>query len=558
MPPSREELQAGLCATPHADGNPSLARVRRSPVWHTPAMRLAGHVIVEQLVECGADLAFCVPGESYLPVLDGLYAHRERVRLITARQETGAAMMAAAYGKLTGRPGICLVTRGPGATNASGGVHVARQDAAPMLLLVGQVPTGNRDRVAFQEVDIRAMFAPLAKAVFRVDDPDRAAEFVARAMVTAVSGEPGPVVLELPEDVLSAPTAAPVVPAVPPVVPAPAAADVDAFTGALLGAQRPLLVVGGTGWDRAATVAVRRFAEAARVPLATAVRHQDLVDPRSPVFVGTLGLGTTPGLSAAVAEADLLAFVGTRPDALTVDDFALLDIPVPRQRLLHVHPDPLALQRVHRAELAIVAGPTRFASALPVVDRSGDSPWLTRLRADYLRGPAPSVAAEFMKVLDERVPDPIVSSGAGAYTAWPQRHHRFTTFPSHLGTQSGSMGFGLPAAIAAQLVYPDRPAVAFAGDGCFLMTGQELSTAVRYGLTPLVVVVNNNAYGTIRDHQTRRFPGREYGTDLVNPDFAAFARSFGASGERVSTPDGFAAALDRVLGTPAVIEIEIS
>ncbi|GAB1515343.1 thiamine pyrophosphate-dependent enzyme [Actinophytocola sp. KF-1] len=520
-------------------------------------MRLAGHVIVEQLVECGADLAFCVPGESYLPVLDGLYAHRERVRLITARQETGAAMMAAAYGKLTGRPGICLVTRGPGATNASGGVHVARQDAAPMLLLVGQVPAGNRDRVAFQEVDVRAMFAPLAKAVFRVDDPDRAAEFVARAMVTAVSGEPGPVVLELPEDVLSASTDAPVVPAVPPVVPAPAPSDVDAFVSALTRAARPLLVVGGTGWTVEATRAVRRFAEGARIPLATAVRHQDLVDPASPVFVGTLGLGTTPGLSAAVAEADVVAFVGTRPDALTVDDFALLDVPVPAQKLLHVHPESAVLHRVHRADLAIVSGPTRFAAALPSVDGAG-SAWLERLRQDYLRGPAPSVAAEFMRVLDAAVPDPIVSSGAGAYTAWPQRHHRFTTFPSHLGTQSGSMGFGLPAAIAAQLVHPDRPAVAFAGDGCFLMTGQELATAVRYGLTPLVVVVNNNSYGTIRDHQRRRFPGREYGTDLVNPDFAAFARSFGAAGERVRTPEEFAAALDRVAGRAAVIEVEVS
>jgi acetolactate synthase-1/2/3 large subunit len=275
------------------------------------------------------------------------------------------------------------------------------------------------------------------------------------------------------------------------------------------------------------------------------------------VFAGTLGLGTTPGLAEAVAEADVLAFVGTRPDALTVDDFALLDVPVPTQRLLHVHPDPLVLHRVHRADLAIVAGPARFAAALPAVEGTA-SPWLTRLRDNYLRGPARSVAAEFMRVLDERVPDPVISSGAGAYTAWPQKHHRFTTFPSHLGTQSGSMGFGLPAAIAAQLAHPDRQAVAFAGDGCFLMTGQELSTAVRYGLAPLVVVVDNNAYGTIRDHQRRRFPGREYGTDLVNPDFAAYARSFGALGERVSTPDEFAAALDRVLGTAAVIQIEVS
>ena len=518
---------------------------------------LAGHVLVEQLLAYGAELAFCVPGESYLPVLDGLYDHRDRVRLVTARQETGAAMMATAYGKLTGRPGICLVTRGPGATNASGGVHVARQDAAPMVLLVGQVPTTNRDRTAFQEVDIRAMFAPLAKAVYRIDVPDRVPELVARAMVTAMSGEPGPVVLELPEDVLSASTEAPVVAAVPPVVPAPATDDVDAFVRTLLDAERPLLVVGGSGWTVDATVAVRGFAEAAGIPLATAVRHQDLVDHRSPVFVGTLGLNTTGGLAKAVADADVLAFVGTRPDALTVDDFQLLDVPAPAQTVLHVHPDPDVLQQVHRADLAIVAGPARFVAALPVASRA-PSPWLDRLRENYLRGPSPSVTAEFMRVLDERVPDPIISTGAGAYTAWPQKHHRFTTFPSQLGTQSGSMGFGLPAAIAAQFVHPDRQAVAFAGDGCFLMTGQELSTAVRYGLAPLVVVVNNGSYGTIRDHQTRRFPGREFGTDLVNPDFAAYARAFGARGERVRTPAEFAAALDRTLGAPGLIEIDVS
>jgi acetolactate synthase-1/2/3 large subunit len=520
-------------------------------------MRLAGHALVEQLLAYDVDLAFCVPGESYLPVLDGLYTHRERVRLVTARQETGAAMMAAAYGKLTGRPGICLVTRGPGATNASGGVHVARQDASPMVLLVGQVPTTNRERVAFQEVDIRAMFAPLAKAVHRIDDPDRVPELVARAMVTAVSGEPGPVVVELPENVLSTPTAAPVVPAVPAVVPAPASDDVREFVRVLSAAERPLLVVGGSGWTVDATVAVRRFAEAAGIPLATAARHQDLVDHRSPVFVGTLGLATTPELTRAVADADVLAFVGTRPDALTVDDFQLLDVPVPQQKLLHVHPDPGVPQQVYRADLTIVAGPSRFAAALPV-ESGTSSPWLSRLRENFLRGPGPSVAAEFMKVLNERVPDPIISTGAGAYTAWPQKHHRFTTYPSQLGTQSGSMGYGLPAAIAAQFVHPDRQAVAFAGDGCFLMTGQELSTAVRYGLAPLVVVVNNGSYGTIRDHQVRRFPGREHGTDLVNPDFAAYARAFGARGERVRTPAEFAAALDRTLGGAGLIEIEVS
>jgi len=528
-------------------------------------MRLGGHALVEQLSRYGVDLAFCVPGEIYLTVLDGLYAARDRIRLITARQEGGAAMMAAAYGKLTGRPGICLVTRGPGATNASGGVHVARQDASPMVLLVGQVPTGVRGRRAFQEVDHRAMFGPLAKAVFVADRVDRLPELVARAMQTAVSGEPGPVVLELPEDVLSATTSAPVVPAAPPVVPAPAPADVDSFLRAMRAAARPLLVVGGSGWTVASAADIQRFAEVARVPIATAVRNQDLVDNSSPAYVGTLGLNTTAGLADAVAEADLIALVGTRPDALTVDDFGLLEVPVPRQRLLHVHPDPDVLQQVYRADLAIVAGPAPFAAALAdaAVPASGAAPWLDRLRENYLRGPRPPESgvdpAPYLSALNDRVPaDAILSAGAGAYTAWPQRYRRFTSYPSQLGTQSGTMGYGLPAAIAAQLVHPDRVAVAFAGDGCFLMTGQELSTVTSYGLTPLVVVVNNAAYGTIRDHQTRRFPGRELGTDLVNPDFAAYARSFGVHGERVRSPDEFAAALDRTLGAAGLIEIDVS
>jgi acetolactate synthase-1/2/3 large subunit len=506
-------------------------------------MRLGGHAVVEQLLTEGVDLAFCVPGESYLPVLDGLYDAREKLRLITTRHESGASMMAAAYGKLTGRPGICLVTRGPGATNASGGVHVARQDASPMVLLVGQVPTSLRGLRAFQEVDYGAMFGPLAKAVLEAGHPDRLPELIARACRTAVSGEPGPVVVVLPEDVLSAITEAPCVPAAAATT---AAVDPTEFVARLTAARQPLLVVGGSGWSPLATVQVREFAESHGIPVATATRHQDLMDNTSFAYVGTLGLNTTPGLAELVSEVDVLVFVGTRPDALTVDDFALKLAP----RLLHVHPDPTVLQSVYQAELAIVAGPSAFAAALPR-GSAGRSAWLDRLRANYLRDPLPPPGvdpAPYMAELLSRVPaDAIFSTGAGAYTAWPQRYRRFTHYPSQLGTQSGTMGYGLPAAITARLVHPDRTAVAFAGDGCFLMTGQELATAVRYGLAPLVIVVNNSTYGTIEQHQTRRFPGREYGNSLVNPDFAAFARSFGAQAEQVRTPAEFAAALDRLL-----------
>lgn len=515
--------------------------------------------MVEQLLAHEVNLAFCVPGESYLPVLDGLYQARDRLRLITARQEGGAAMMAAAHGKLTGRPGVCFVTRGPGATNASGGVHAARQDASPMVLFVGQVPTTLRGRRAFQEVDHQAMFAPLAKAVHVVDHPDRLPEIVSRAMRTAVSGEPGPVVVELPEDVLSAPTAAAVVPPAPPVVPSPSEAEVQTFLRALTSADRPLLVVGGSGWTPVAAAGIQRFAEAGSFPVATAVRHQDLVDNNSPAYVGTLGLNTTPGLTDAVRDADLIAMVGTRPDALTVDDFALLAVPAPTQRLLHVHPDPNVLQQVYRAELAITSGPAPFTEALPATALTKPTAWQTTLRTNYEQAPTLPEAVPYLDVLNARLSqDAIISTGAGAYTAWPQRHRRFTSYPSQLGTQSGTMGYGLPAAITAQLVHPDRQAVAFAGDGCFLMTGQELSTAVRYDLHPLIIVVNNNSYGTIRNHQRQRFPDREYGTSLVNPNFASYARSFNANGEQVSDPEEFAEAVDRALTSRTASLIEIT
>lgn len=524
--------------------------------------RIGGHAVVDQLLAHGTDLAFCVPGESYLAVLDGLHDARDRLKLITARQEGGAALMAAAYGKLTGRPGVCLVTRGPGATNASIGVHVAHQDASPMVLLVGQVPTRHLGRRAFQEVDYQQMFGALAKDVIQITDADRVPELVARAFHTAVSGEPGPVVVALPEDVLTTETDAPVVDPAPPVRPGASAADAARFADALVRAERPLLVVGGSGWTAPAGEQVRAFAEAAGIPVASAVRHQDIVDNRSANYAGTLGLNTTPGLAAAAGEADVIAFLGTRPDALTVGDFGLLTVPQAAQRILHVHPDPDVLHHVYRADLAIAAGPAEFAAALPVPPAAERSAWTVRLRENYLRGleTAANTGTDpvpYMKALNDRLPaDAILTAGAGNYTGWAQRHHRFTAYPSQLAPQAGAMGYGLPAAVAAKLTCPDRAVVAFAGDGCLLMTGQELATAARYGLDLLVVVVNNSRYGTIRDHQDKRYPGRVSGTDLVNPDFVAYAQAFGATAARAHTPAEFAAALDQVLGQGlALIEI---
>jgi acetolactate synthase-1/2/3 large subunit len=513
------------------------------------------------LVACGVRIAFCVPGESYLAVLDGLYECRDHLRLITTRQEGGAAMMAAAYGRLTGTPGVCLVTRGPGATNASIGVHIAAQDALPMILLVGQVPTEQLGRRAFQEIDYRSMFASVAKAVIEATTPDRLPEAIARAYHLSIAGEPGPVVVVLPEDVLATPTAAPVVPVAEPGGNHPSPQSVLRFQRELVEAERPIVIVGGTGWTDEARRSMRDVAEAAGIPVATAFRQQDLFDNASSAYAGSLGLYGTPGLEAAVAEADVVALLGTRPDAVTCRNFTLFD--PQRQRLLHVHPDPGVINGIYPARLGIVSRPAEFVAALAAVTSrpaaGAPSAWLDRLRAAYLPIPDGNPrAAEYMAVLNALLPpDGIMTCGAGTYTEWLQRYRRYTAYPSQIGPQAGSMGYGLPAALAAKLVYPDREVVAFAGDGCLLMTGQELATAVQYRLGILVLVINNSSYGVIRNHQRARFPGRAIGTDLVNPDFARWARSFGAEGERVSSPEEFARAVGRPAsaGVPRLIEI---
>ncbi|MCQ9386756.1 thiamine pyrophosphate-dependent enzyme [Brevibacterium moorei] len=525
------------------------------------APRLAGHAVVEQLVEYGVDTAYAVPGESYLAVLDGMYEHADEIRLVTARQEGGASMMAAAYGRATGRPAACLVTRGPGATNASIGVHVASQDASPMLLLVGQVPEHNRERRAFQEIDYAAMFGTIAKEVVEIHDPNRVPEQMSRAIAATTAGEPGPVVVVLPEDMLMTETSAPVVRTAAVSRPIPAPADVERVIAALAAAERPVIVAGRNNWNETTRTALASFAEASQIPVATALRCQDVIDNRSAAYIGTLGLNTTPGLPAVVEQADLVIFLGSRPDAQTMGDFSLLTPPRPAATIVHVYSDGNALGRVYAADIALPVSPEEFLAALPArVEPAGDrAAWLT-LTADVRRNYQPlndddAVARDFMAVFNEVMPeDTIMTCGAGNYTAWAQRHRSFTTYPAQLATQSGSMGYGIPAGVAAAIQYPNRTVATFAGDGCFMMTGQELATAAGENADLLVVVVNNSRYGTIRAHQDREFPGRVSGTDLHNPDFAQLALAYGAQSTQVRTPEEFRTALNE-LGTASGLRL---
>ena len=526
--------------------------------------RHGGKLLVDQLVVQGVDTVFCVPGESYLPVLDGLVD--APIRLITCRHEGGAANMADAYGKLTGRPGICIVTRGPGATQASVGLHTAFQDSTPMILLVGQVASDQQDREAFQEIDYRRMFGQLAKWVAQIDRTDRIPEYIARAFATTCSGRPGPVVLALPEDVLDLETDTADSRPAQPVQPHPATEDLERLRLLLTTAERPLALIGGAGWTPRAATDMRAFLEANRLPAGAAFRRQDALDNDSPSYVGDVGIGINPRLAQRVRDADVLLVVGARLGEMTTSGYTLLEAPTPRQTLVHVHPGAEELGRVYRPELPILAGMEQFAAAVAnyrVEPRWEE--WTAAGRADYeewqVGGSMPGELdlRRCIARLQARLPDAIVTNGAGNFTVWVHRFWRYHAFPSQLAPTSGAMGYGVPAAVAAKLVSPDRPVVCFAGDGDFLMSGQELATAVRYDLPILILVVNNNMYGTIRMHQERRFPGRVSGTDLVNPDFSAYARSFGAHADVVLRTEEFEGALDRALAStgPALIELRI-
>jgi acetolactate synthase-1/2/3 large subunit len=530
--------------------------------------RSGGQVLVDQLVLHGADLAFGVPGESYLAVLDAL--HDAPLRLIVTRHEGGAANMAEAYGKLTGRPGVCMVTRGPGATHASNGVHTAFQDSTPMLLLIGQVARDTVGREGFQELDYRAMYGAIAKWATQVDDAARLPEIVGRAFAVATSGRPGPVVLALPEDMLServdVPDARPhrAVPAAP-------APDAMARLGELLAqARAPLAVVGEGGWTAQTGADIAAFAETQAVPVAASFRCQDYVDNASPAYAGHAALAMDPALAKRIREADLLLAIGGRLGEIPTAGYTLVRPGAPTQRLIHVHPDPDEIGAVYPTELGIVAGLEAFAAAARALDPAGADARAGLPEAahgEYERNlaetrelPGPLQMSAVMATLRERLPDDaILTNGAGNFSVWAHRYYEFHRYPTQLGPRSGSMGYGVPAAVGAKAVHPDRPVVCLAGDGDFLMTGQELATAVQEELAVVVLVVNNAMYGTIRMHQERHYPGRVVGTDLRNPDFVAYARAFGAHGALVERSEDFPAALDEALecGRPAVIELRV-
>jgi acetolactate synthase I/II/III large subunit len=526
--------------------------------------RKGGKLLADQLAVHGTDVVFCVPGESYLELLDGLY--ESSIRLITCRHEASAANMAEAFGKLTGRPGVCMVTRGPGATQAAVGVHTAFQDSTPLILLVGQVASSQEEREAFQEVDYRRMFGPLSKWVAQIDRVDRIPELMARAYTTACAGRPGPVVLALPEDVLEASSDVEDAPPFHVIQPSPAREDIERLAELLASAERPFAIVGGGGWTRRAADDLRPFLEGSSLPTGAAFRRQDALDNDSPVYAGDVGIGINPALAARVRGADVLLVVGPRLGEMTTSGYTLLDVPRPKQTLVHVHPGAEELGRVYQADLPILSGMEQFAAAvrdLRIEPRWAE--WCSSARDDYeaWQRPSPMPGSVDLAVclaqLQQRVPDAIVTNGAGNHTVWVHRFWRFHDFPSQLAPTSGAMGYGVPAAIAAKAVRPERTVVCFSGDGDFLMSGQELATAVQYKLPIVILVVDNGMYGTIRMHQERHFPGRVVGTNLVNPDFAAYARAFGAHGETVVATDEFPAALERSLaaGVPAVITLRI-
>ncbi|PDT52935.1 MULTISPECIES: thiamine pyrophosphate-binding protein [Sinorhizobium] len=531
--------------------------------------RSGGQVLVDALRIHGVERAFGVPGESYLAVLDAFHDAEDAVEFVICRQEGGAAYMAEAYGKLTGRPGICFVTRGPGATNASVGVHTAFQDSTPMILFIGQVARDQMEREAFQEIDYRRMFGQMAKWIVEIEDAARIPELVSQAFHRAVNGRPGPVVVALPEDMLTDEVAVADTPAYKRVEAYSGEQQLDELVRLLAEAKRPMVVAGGGGWTQQAVADLRTFSEAFSLSVAASFRCQDLFDNRHPNYAGDLGLAAGPKLIQHIKACDLLISIGARLGEMTTGAYTLIDIPVPKQTLVHVHPGAEELGRVYHAALPInasVAGFLSQAAKLRPAASAGWMEWTRAAHADYLENlkdpeiPGPVQMGEVMEWLRGHLkPDAILTTGAGNYSAWAHRFYQYRTFRTQLGPTNGSMGYGVPAAIAAKITAPDRIVVAFAGDGCFLMNGQELATAMQYDARVIVLVINNGMYGTIRMHQERNYPGRVSGTRLTNPDFAALARSYGLHGETVQRTEEFAPAFQRceASGKPALIEIRL-
>jgi len=539
----------------------------------THPSRSGGQILVDALQVHGVNTAFGVPGESYLDVLDAL--HDSHIRFVINRQEGGAAFMAEAYGKLTGKPGICFVTRGPGATNASIGVHTAYQDSTPMILFIGQVGTDFMDREAFQEIDYRRMYGQMAKWVAQIDRADRIPEYIARAFQVATSGRPGPVVLALPEDMLIARAEVADTRRYQPVQASPSSAQIAQLREMLQEAKKPLLLLGGGTWNEQACADVRQFAEANGLPVACAFRFQDLLDNDHPQYIGDVGIGINPKLAARVKEADVLIAFGPRLGEMTTSGYSLLSSPVPQQRLVHIHPDPQELGSVYQAELMIAGGTPETARMLAAMEPVDFSAWRhtveeakAELRAwqeqpaIFKDGKAPLDLWQLVQDLQATLPhDTIITNGAGNYATWAHRFWRYGAMRTQLAPTSGAMGYGVPAGVAAKIVDPQRTVVTFAGDGEFMMTGQELATAVQYRAGLILIVFNNNMFGTIRMHQEREYPGRVSGTELHNPDFAALAQAYGGQGEVVLKTADFGPALQRAVAfaneqnLPAVIEL---
>ncbi|MDF3351272.1 thiamine pyrophosphate-binding protein [Sulfitobacter sp. KE34] len=530
--------------------------------------RTGGQVLVDQLLIHGADTAYCVPGESYLEVLDALHDVQDRFNLINARHEAGAANMAETYGKLTGKPGICMVTRGPGACHAAIGVHIAQQDSTPMILLVGQIARDTTDREAFQEVDYRAMFGPIAKWATQIDDPARVPEYMARAFRVATSGRPGPVVISLPEDMLtevvSVADARPYTATHAGLSPD----SLDMLKTEIAQAERPLLLLGGSGWSDESAAAITRFAEANKIPVTTSFRRQDIVNNLSPVYAGDFGTSTAPSLYAHQREADLLIVIGARLGEMTTKTYTTMQSPNPETRLVHLYPEADEIGRVYSPDLGIAAAPVAVAAALDGVDLGraeawGD--WCDKLHADYLTDTeAPNggewdldMGVALAQLRDELPNDVVVTLDAGNHTGWAQRFLRFGRPGRIVGSTCGAMGYSVPAAVAASIADPERLTLSFVGDGGFMMSGNELATAAQYGGRPIVLLFNNGIYGTIRMHQERDHPERISGTTLQNQDFVKMAEGLGAHAERVTKTEDFAAAFTRAResGRPALIEL---
>ncbi|MES2017798.1 MAG: thiamine pyrophosphate-binding protein [Pseudomonadota bacterium] len=539
----------------------------------THPSRSGGQILVDALKIHGVDTAFGVPGESYLDVLDAL--HDSDIRFIINRQEGGAAFMAEAYGKMTGKPGICFVTRGPGATNASIGVHTAYQDSTPMILFIGQVGNDFMDREAFQEIDYRRMYGQMAKWVTQIDRADRIPEYLARAFQVATSGRPGPVVLALPEDMLIDVASVADTGCYTPVQASPSSAQIDTLRNMLAEAKRPMVLLGGATWNAQACADLQRFAEANALPVGCTFRFQDLLDNAHPNYAGDVGIGINPKLAARVRDADLLIAIGPRLGEMTTGGYTLLASPVPKQRLVHFHADAEELGSVYQAELMINSGAPQACAMLAAMAPVDSSAWQAsvlearRELAAYQEQPpifkdgqAPldlwQVVQDLMAVLPK---DAIITNGAGNYASWAHRFYRYGGMRTQLAPTNGAMGYGVPSGVAAKIIDPSRTVVTFAGDGEYMMNGQELATAVQYKAGVIIIVFNNSMFGTIRMHQERDYPGRVSGTTLHNPDFAALAVAYGAHGEVVNTTAEFAPALARALehtrgkSLPALIEL---